>query len=222
MLLRFWLLEAAVAGVCLAAPAVTKVEPPNWWVRHTRNPVQVLLTGTDLKGAVVSTAAKGFRIETRRTSENGHYLFAYLTIDPAAKAGAYRFQVKGASGTGEFEFSLETPLDPKGRFQGFSADDVIYLMMPDRFANGDPSNDSPPELGRPADRKSAGAYHGGDLRGIRDHLAYLKDLGVTGIWTTPVYKNSMPGAGAYHGYSTVDFYDVEPRFGSMKEFRELV
>src|ERR1035438_5313014 len=90
-------LALAAAAACLAAPAVSKVEPPNWWVRYTRNPIQVLLTGADLKGAVVSTAAKGFRIEVRRTSENGHYLFAYLTIDPSAKAGKYRFQVKSAS-----------------------------------------------------------------------------------------------------------------------------
>ena len=76
--LRCSALALVVAAACLAAPAVTKVEPPNWWVRHTWNPVQVLLTGADLKGAVVSTAAKGFRIEVRRTSENGHYLFAYL------------------------------------------------------------------------------------------------------------------------------------------------
>ena len=222
MLLRVCLLEAVVAAGCFAAPAVTKVEPPNWWVGHTRNPVQVLLTGADLKGAVVSTAAKGFRIEVRRTSENGHYLFAYLTIDPAAKAGKYRFQVKGASGSGEFEFTLESPLDPKGRFQGFSADDVIYLTMPDRFANGDATNDSPAELGRPADRSVVGATHGGDLRGVRDHLGYLKELGVTGIWLTPIYRNSLPGTSAYHGYHAVDFYAVEPRFGTMKDLRGLV
>jgi glycosidase len=117
---------------------------------------------------------------------------------------------------------LDAPLDPKGRFQGFSSDDVIYLLMPDRFANGDPSNDSPPEFNRPADRNVMGAYHGGDLRGVRDHLPYLKDLGVTGIWMTPVYKNSNPAGTPYHGYHTVDFYDVEPRFGTMAQFRELV
>ena len=215
-------LALAVAAGCLAAPAVTKVEPPNWWLRHTRNPIQVLLTGADLKGAAVRTAAKGFRIEVRRTSENGHYLFAYLTIDPAVKAGKYRFQVNGASGSGEFEFTVDEPLDPKGRFQGFSADDVIYLLMPDRFANGDPTNDSPSELGRPADRSVVGATHGGDLRGVRDHLGYLKELGVTGIWLTPIYRNSLPGTSAYHGYHAVDFYAVEPRFGAMKDLRDLV
>src|SRR6266498_5335492 len=101
MKLRIWLLQAALAAACFAAPAVTKVEPPNWWVHHTRNPIQLLLTGTDLKGAAVTTAAKGFKIEVRRTSENGHYLFTYLTIDASAKIGKYRFQVKNASSSGE-------------------------------------------------------------------------------------------------------------------------
>ena len=222
MTLRLCILEVVLVAASYAAPSVTKVEPPNWWVHHTLNPVQVLLTGTDLTGAAVTSPTKGLRIEVRRISDNGNYLFAYLTIDPSMKAGKYRFQVKNATGVGEFELALDAPLDPKGRFQGFSSDDVIYLLMPDRFANGDPSNDSPPEFNRPADRNAVGAYHGGDLRGVREHLPYLKDLGVTGIWMTPAYKNSNPGASPYHGYHTVDFYDVEPRFGTMAEFKELV
>src|ERR1019366_8166294 len=100
-------LALAVAAGCLAAPAVTKVEPPNWWLRHTRNPIQVLLTGADLKGGAGRPAAKGFRIEVRRPSKNGHYLFAYLTIDPAVKAGKYRFQVNGVSGSGELAITVD-------------------------------------------------------------------------------------------------------------------
>jgi len=222
MILRCWLLQSLLLTSALAAPSITKVEPPNWWVHHTRNPIQVLLTGTDLQGAAVTAAVKGFRIDVRRISENGHYLFAYVTIERSVKPGTYRFQVKSASGTAPFDFAVEAPLDSKGRFQGFSADDVIYLVMPDRFANGDPSNDSPPELGRPADRNAVGATHGGDLRGIRDHLNYLKELGVTGVWITPIYRNSVAGFSAYHGYHAVDFYAVEPRFGTMKDMRDLV
>ncbi len=221
-MLRFAYLPLTVAALAFAAPTVTKVEPPNWWVRHTRNPIQILLTGADLKGASVTTNVRGLRVETRRASDNGHYLFAYLTVDPSVKPGNYPFQVKNASGTAGFQFALDTPLDPAGRFQGFSSDDVIYLIMPDRFANGDPANDSPDGLGAPADRGSARAIHGGDLRGIRDRLGYLKDLGVTGIWMTPIYRNSLPGAASYHGYSAVDFYAVEPRLGSMEDLRALV
>ncbi len=219
---RLAVLALLLSAATFAAPSIAKVEPPNWWVHHTLNPVQVLLTGTDLTGAVVASSTKGLRIEVRHISQNGHYLFAYLTIDPSLKPGNYRFLVKNSSGSSEFQVALDAPLDPKGRFQGFSSDDVIYLLMPDRFANGDPSNDSPPAFNHPADRNAVGAYHGGDLRGVRDHLPYLKDLGVTGIWMTPAYKNSNPDGSPYHGYHTVDFYDVEPRFGSMAEFKELV
>src|SRR6185437_16302218 len=173
------LLSAALlVASASAAPKIDKVEPPNWWTPHTYNPVQVLLTGTGLSGATVTTSSKGFKIEVRRISENGHYLFVYLDIGKDARPGAHKFQVKTGSGSAEFDFSLDHPLDPKGRFQGFTPDDVIYLIMPDRFADGDPANDAPAQFGRPADRKSPGTYHGGDLKGIREHLAYLKDLGV--------------------------------------------
>lgn len=219
---RLLALIAFALAPALAAPRIDKVEPPNWWTPHTYNPIQILLSGSDLKGAAVTAASPGFKIDVRSASDNGTYLFLYLDIGKAVRPGSYRFQVKNASGAAEFTFSLETPLPSRGRFQGFGPDDVIYLLMPDRFANGDPSNDSPPEYNRPADRRSPQAYHGGDFQGIRDHLAYLKDLGVTGVWTTPVYKNSSVGSSPYHGYHTVDFYAVEPRFGTMKDFRELV
>jgi glycosidase len=206
-----------------AAPKIEKVEPPNWWVPHTLNPIQILLTGEDLKGATVTTASRGFKIEVRSTSDEGRYLFLYLDISKSVRPGSFQFQVKNASGTAEFTFALNAPLDSKGRFQGFTSADVIYLIMPDRFADGDASNDNPPGFNSPSDRKSARAYHGGDLRGIRDRLPYLKDLGVTGFWLTPIYRNILPSGGnAYHGYHAVDFYDVEPHFGTIVDMRELV
>lgn len=215
------LLFAIATIAAYAAPTITKIEPPNWWIRHTRNPIQLLLTGDGLQGATLS-APRGLRVEVRKVSETGHYLFAYLTIDGSVRPGKYRIDVKASSGATSFEFPIDAPLDPKGRFQGFSPNDVIYLVMPDRFANGDSSNDNLPGLGRPADPANPRAIHGGDLRGIRDRLAYLKDLGVTGIWTTPIYRNTLPGSDAYHGYHTVDFYAVEPRLGTMQDLRALV
>src|SRR6185503_18885488 len=154
-MLRSILAVLACAPLINAAPSITKIEPPNWWVRHTLNQVQVLVTGEGLTGAAVSSSDKRIGIEVRRISENGHYLFAYLTIDPAAQPGKYVFDVKTSAGMTTFPLTLEAPLDPAGRFQGFSSEDVIYLIMPDRFANGDPSNDNPPGLGRPVNRASA-------------------------------------------------------------------
>lgn len=211
------------AFTAAAAPRIEKVEPPNWWAPHTLNPIQILLTGQDLKGAAVTTASRGFKIEVRSASDDGRYLFLYLDIARNVHPGSFQFQLKNSSGTAEFSFALATPLDPKGRFQGFTSADVIYLIMPDRFANGDTSNDDPPGFNSPSDRKNARVYHGGDLRGIRDRLRYLKDLGVTGFWLTPIYRNTLPSGGnAYHGYHAVDFYDVEPHFGTIEEMRELV
>lgn len=213
-----WLL----AGGLYAAPVVGKIEPPNWWVGHRWNPVQVLLTGKDLKGATVTTDSKALKVEVRQASDDGRYLFLYLSVANDLRPGRHRFRLSNVSGATFFEFALEPAVDPRGRFQGFDPDDVVYLLMPDRFANGEPSNDSPPEFGRPADRSSPDGYHGGDFRGIISRLGYLKDLGITGIWMLPVYKNSSTQSSPSHGYHTVDFYAVEPRFGTMNDLRELV
>ncbi len=215
-----------VTARAVAAPTIEKVEPPNWWVPDTLNPIQVLLTGTELQDATVTTASRGFKIETRYTSDNGHYLFVYLDIDKQVTPGRYRFQVTSGAGTGQFDFELNRPLKTDGRFRGFGPDDVIYLLMPDRFAHGGHPNESLPQttaaLDQSGDRRNGG-YHGGDLCGVLDHLDYLKDLGVTAIWMTPIYRNSSSNCpGAYHGYSTIDYYDVEPHFGTMADFKELV
>ncbi len=214
-----WLILLAGAQ---AAPIVEKVEPPNWWLGHTWNPIQLLLTGRDLEGATVAADSRAFRVAVRQTSGDGRYLFLSLDIGAGARPGKHRFRLLGPSGTADFYLALDPPAPTRGRFQGFGPDDVIYLLMTDRFSNGDPSNDSPAEFGLPADRSAAGAYHGGDFRGIRDRLGYLQDLGVTGLWMLPVYKNSSRHSSPAHGYHAVDFYAVEPRFGAMPELQELV
>lgn len=202
-----------------AAPVIAKVEPPNWWVPTTLNPIQLLLTGSDLNDATVTTSAQGFKIQTRYASDDGRYLFVYLDVGRRVKPGTYQFRVTNPSGTGQFQWRLDQPLDPTGRFQGFGPDDVIYLLMPDRFATQ--TNALAATSG--GARTGAQSYHGGNIRGLIDHLDYLKDLGVTAIWMTPVYQNSGPnGRGAYHGYSTVDFYAVEPHFGTINDMRDLV
>ena len=141
-------------------------------------------------------------------------------------------QLKTADGTATAPFRIDALLEPAGRFQGFSPDDVIYLIMPDRFANGDPSNDDPALSRGLFDRKNSHSYHGGDLQGIIDHLPYLKELGVTALWLTPIYdNNNHPGPNArrpgqlvsdYHGYGAVDYYGVEEHFGDLKLLCALV
>lgn len=172
------------------------------------------------------------RVSEVSVNEKGSYLFANVEISPSLPAGKYPLLVENASGSTMIPFSLGAPLDPQTNFQGITTDDVIYLIMTDRFADGDPSNnspkDSPPEAN---DRNNPRSFHGGDLRGVINHLPYLKELGVTALWLTPWYDNYngvnrcdkpwCPNT-YYHGYHAIDYYAVEDRFGDLATLRELV
>ena len=214
------------------SPEVSKVEPPNWWIGHSINPVRLLIHGRGLAGARVSADGADLRIGPARVSAAGTYLFADVAIARDARPGPRRLHIKTASGETTAEFELLEPLPRAGRFQGFSPDDIIYLIMPDRFANGDPSNDDPAISRGLLDRHKPRYYHGGDFAGIRAHLPYIKELGATAIWLTPVYDNSNrlnqheryhnEAITDYHGYGAVDFYGVDEHFGTLAEFRELV
>lgn len=174
----------------------------------------------------------GFRIASVRANERGTYLFVDLTIPRGAKPGSVDVSVTTADGSTRVPFEVTAPLPRAGRYQGFSPDDVIYLIMPDRFANGDPSNDDPSISKGMFDRKKARYYHGGDLEGVIRRLPYLKDLGVTAIWLNPVYENvnhlntreTYDGQAItdYHGYGATDFYGVEEHFGTIDTLRRLV
>jgi neopullulanase len=225
------LLAALAVQIALANPTVTKVEPPNWWAGYSINPVRLLIRGSGLTRATV-TAAAGMSATDIRVNAAGTYLFVDVTISRTLRPGSYPLEIRTSEGTAVAPFKIGAPLLPAGRFQGFSQDDVIYLIMPDRFANGDPSNDDPAISHGLFDRKKNRFYHGGDLQGIIDHLGYLKNLGVTALWLTPVYDNTnelnqrqakdgQPVAD-YHGYGTIDYYGVEEHLGTLDLFRKLV
>ena len=139
---------------------------------------------------------------------------------PQLKSGTAVCRIVTANGETSFEFPIAARKQILGRNQGLSLDDVIYLIMPDRFANGDPTNDEPVEFPGSHDRGKPRAYHGGDLRGIEAHLPYLKDLGITTLWLTPIVKNGAPAD--YHGYGAVDGYAVDPHLGTLKDYQGLV
>jgi glycosidase len=198
-------------------PVVRKIDPPNWWVNYTPE-LTLLLTGENLSGARVVSASKGVGVVGTDASSNGHYLFLRLKVSSSRPATA-QLKLNTASGSTSVQLPLLARADSRGRFEGFSRDDVIYLIMPDRFADADPSNDRPAGSTGVYDRGKPMAYHGGDLRGIREHLAYLHDLGVTTLWLTPVWKNTDTD---YHGYHVVDFYALDDHMGSMQEYQALV
>jgi len=221
----------AIVVALAATPEVTKVEPPGWWPGHSLNPVRVLVRGRNLAGARVAATA-GLRAGNVRVNEAGTYLFADVTIAARAAPRQETLRVTTPAGTAQAPFDVMPPLPRDGRFQGFSAEDVVYEIMPDRFADGDPGNDDPPKSKGLFDRARKRYYHGGDLKGIIDRLPYLKDLGVTALWLTPVYDNNdhlnekeRPEGEAitdYHGYGAVDFYAVDEHLGDLAILRELV
>jgi glycosidase len=228
------LLCAVLPLVAAGPPSVRKVDPPSWWPGHTLNPVRLLMRGENLMGAKLISPRPDVRPQDVRVNDRGTYLFASLAVDPEAPPGEAPLQLETAAGTATIPFQLLAPLD-QGTFQGargINRDDVVYLIMTDRFSNGDPTNDlpagAPPET---TDRKQPRGWHGGDLRGVITRLPYLKELGVTALWLTPWYDN-FNGIYAcdrpwcpytyYHGYHAVDHYAVEDHFGTMATLRELV
>ncbi|HVG18758.1 MAG TPA: alpha-amylase family glycosyl hydrolase [Blastocatellia bacterium] len=224
-----------IVSVCAAesAPEVLKVEPPNWWPRHSINPVRVMIRGRNLAGARVEATGAGVSVTgPPKVNANGTYLFVDLSIAPSARPGVRTLRITTARGRVDAPFEILMPLARAGRFQGVTNDDIIYLIMPDRFNNGDRSNDDPAKSKGLFDRSEPRRYHGGDLRGIIDRLPYLKDLGVTAIWLNPWYDNTdspdvkevydgKPTTG-YHGYGAVDFYAVDEHLGDLGTLRELV
>jgi glycosidase len=207
MRLSLLLVAFVLAG---APPEVLKVEPPTWWAGHSLNPVRLLIRGTNLHGIRAEGALPIGRIAHNAA---GTYAFVDVFVPPNTSPGKYPLKLWTSEGTAAAPFEVIPKLEPNGRFQGFSPDDVIYLLMPDRFANGDSSNDTQ------ADRTNLRRYHGGDLQGIINRLPYLRDLGITAVWVNPIYDNTGDD---YHGYGAVDFYAVDEHLGDAAKFREFV
>jgi glycosidase len=201
------------------APVIAKIEPPNWWINLTPDLV-LLLSGRDLQATQLTCNIPEVIVSRTQASHQGDYLFVWLKFSANARSGTLVCRIVTPTGNAIFEFPLAARAPTATRFHGLSQDDVLYLIMPDRFANGDPTNDEPAEFPGSHDRTKPRAWHGGDLRGVRDHLSYLQDLGVTSLWLTPVVKNGVTED--YHGYGAVDLYAVDPHLGSLDDYKELV
>lgn len=231
---------AGASVVWSAPPAVFRVEPPNWWTGHSLNPVRLLIRGENLRGATLEGAA-GVRVANVAVNSGGTYAFADVRLTAGAKAGPRSLRLTTRDGFAPVPFEVLPRLQAEGRFQGFGPDDFIYFLMPDRFANGDATNDNPSKAPGLSDRKKSRHYHGGDLRGVIQRLPYLQELGVTALWLTPWYDNHDHlnerekytadnrldrGRGEavtdYHGYGATDFYAVDEHLGDLATLKELV
>ena len=200
-----------------SAPEIKKIEPPNWFAAMP-SPM-LLIQGTDLSNARFKTSARSVQVTRTSTSPNGHWAIVFLDTDKA-RPGTLHFTATNAFGSSAFDYTLKRRRPAAEVATGFSAKDVMYLVMPDRFGDGDPRNNEPKGSEGTFNRSIAHAYHGGDLRGILDHLDYLQELGVTALWLTPILSNDAKGTD-YHGYGATDMYSVDPRLGTLAEYRQL-
>jgi len=217
--LTFLLLFPLVA--CSKPATIDRVEPPNWWTGFRETQLQLLVYGNDISRYQPTIDYPGVSIQRIEKVESPNYLFVYLDIAPEARPGSFEmvFSGKGLTLTHRYELRQKNP--HLAHAQGFDASDAIYLITPDRFANGNPGNDNVDGMGDPADRADKDGRHGGDIEGIINHLDYIADMGFTAIWLNPLLENRMPER-SYHGYSTTDFYRIDPRYGSNESYRELV
>lgn len=208
-------------ALCLFAQ-IDRIEPMNWWVGMKNPELQLMVSGKNIGETIPSIAYPGVSIKGSKSGDSKNYLFIDLLIAPGTKPGSFKINFKKAGqATQTFTYSLLPRNKAAQNQMGFSSQDVIYLVTPDRFVNGDPSNDFSDTLReKTIDRKSDYTRHGGDIRGIINSLDYLADLGITAIWPTPLLENDMP-KWSYHGYAITDYYKVDPRFGNLADYKEL-
>ena len=208
-----------------AAVNIERIEPTNWYVGMKDASLQLMVCGKDVRNTEVEVCYPGVRIDSIARLDSPNYLFLYLNLE-GAKAGEMTLNFKQGKQTKKVKYQLKDRAMAGDKRMGFTNEDVLYMLMPDRFANGNPKNDVLQNLrDKTCDRTAPSLRHGGDLEGIRQHLDYFTDLGVTALWLTPVLENDSPSNGyssSYHGYATTDYYRVDPRFGTNKDYKRLI
>ncbi|HHP7242937.1 MAG TPA: glycoside hydrolase family 13 protein [Cyclobacteriaceae bacterium] len=202
---------------------INRIEPPFWWIGMRNTELQLLIYKQGVGQLKPEINHKGVELLKTQSVENKNFLFLYLQIEPRTAPGRFTIYLKDGKGRiiEDISYQLRSRVSNAPQLKGYDNADVMYLITPDRFANGDPENDNIPGMPEQMDRTNKWGRHGGDLRGIINNLDYLKDMGFTAIWLNPVLENNQPEY-SYHGYSTTDYYKVDPRFGSNEEYQELV
>ena len=205
-----------------AAMNVNKIDPPFWYAGMQNPELQLMVYGEDIGNSSVTVNYPGVSLSSTVKLESPNYLIVYLRLEKDVKPG--KIALTFAQGKKKIvkEYELKARGKKSCEHTGFDASDALYLLMPDRFANGNPDNDQIPGMAEyKVDRNDPNARHGGDLAGIEQNLDYFSDLGITALWFTPVLENNMTG-GSYHGYATTDYYKVDPRFGTNEEYKQLI
>ncbi|WP_308991159.1 glycoside hydrolase family 13 protein [Mariniflexile litorale] len=201
---------------------IERIEPSNWWVGFKNSELQLLVKHPNIINAFPEIDYAGVSIKKVHKTDSENYLFIDLYIDKTAKAGKLNIVFKFENGVKKIQtYELKSRKKPAEDYIGFDSSDVIYLITPDRFSNGDSSNDINQNLlEKTIDRTNNYARHGGDIRGMINHLDYIESMGFTAIWPCPLLTNNMP-SGSYHGYAMTDFYEIDSRFGTLGDYLEL-
>lgn len=199
---------------------IQRIEPAFWWIGMKNSELQVLVYGKDISAAIATLLYEGVEITRTEKPENPNYQFLYLNIKPSAKPGIIPITFTSGKKKRVINYELKKREKDAADYKGFTSADVIYLIMPDRFANGDETNDYVTGMLEKPDRTNPFGRHGGDLKGIEDKLDYLKDFGVTALWLNPVLENNQAHS-SYHGYAISDFYKVDARLGTNEDFKTL-
>ncbi len=225
LLIGLTLIALATVAAPKANLSIDRIDPPNWYTGLKHSALQLMVYGTDIKEADVTVDYAGVRIDSVvRLDGSNNYLLLYLDV-ASAQPGTMTLTFSRGKKQLKYPYMLCEREMPGEERHGFTNADVLYMLMPDRFANGNTANDMVAGM-RPykCDRSAPSLRHGGDLEGIRRHLDYFNELGVTALWLTPVLENDSPDGGrssTYHGYATTDYYRVDPRFGSNDDYRHL-
>ena len=227
MKLKNIILPSLLLGASLsmsAAQKIDRIEPTDWFVGMKNPQVQLMVYGKDIRSAEVTTDYPGARIDSLVRLDSPNYLLVYMNIKDA-KPGTMSLDFKAPNGKTTVKYVLKARDMEGDRRMGFTNADVLYMLMPDRFASSGKNLGVKGLNAYTVDRSEPSLRHGGDLEGIRQHLDYFNDLGVTALWLTPVLENNSPDHGrqsTYHGYATTDYYRVDPRFGTNADYRRLV
>ncbi len=225
-ILLLLLITISISGFTLAQNNTYTCYPGNWWVGMKWNKVQVMVHGNSIGQWSNSISIKypGVKLEKINKVENENYVFLDLSIAAYAKPGTIKINVGRASSPFDIAFELKSRRSGNGNdfAQGINSADLLYLIMPDRFSNGDPSNDRVPGMrDQSLNRDTVFNRHGGDLKGIQNHLAYLQSLGITTLWLNPVLENDMPNR-TEHGYAFTDHYKIDARLGGDAAYQSLI
>lgn len=200
---------------------VTRVEPLSWWV-GMKTDLQLLVQGDGISEYDVAIeGGKGVSVEKINKAESPNYLFVDVNVAQTAQPGTYYIVFSKDGQSFKYPYEIAARAEGSAERKSFTTADMVYLIMPDRFANGDASNDSTEDTAENVNRANGHGRHGGDIQGVIDHLDYISELGATYIWTTPFLEDNAP-RGSYHGYAASDYYHIDSRFGSNELYKTLV